>query len=159
MLRIIKRIIHIWMILSVIVVSVVFVHLFIGIRPYVVLSGSMEPEISTGSLCFVNARSPYRKIKKGDVIAYEKGDMLVVHRSVKVTESGIETKGDANQISDGITTTAANYKGKMIYSIPFFGYILHFFLSLAGKSIVVMCISVYLLYQLLFEKKGDEVKA
>lgn len=153
-----KRIIHILIILSAVAVSVLFIQLFIGIRPYVVLSGSMKPVISTGSLCFVNTRSSYKKIKMGDIIAYEKGGMLVIHRSVRVTKSGIETKGDANRISDGITTTAANYKGKMIYSIPFLGYVLHFFLSLVGKSIAVMCISLYLLYQILFEKKGDKVK-
>ncbi len=158
MIRIMKGVMHILIILGALVILVLFIQLFIGIRPYVVLSGSMEPGISTGSVCFVNTRSAYKDIKKRDVIAYEKGGMLVIHRSVRVTKSGIETKGDANRISDGITTTAANYKGKMIYSIPFLGYVLHFFLSLVGKSIAVMCISLYLLYQILFEKKGDKVK-
>lgn len=157
MVRILKAMIHVFMILSTVVVSVLFVQLFMGIRPYIVLSGSMEPEISTGSLCFINTRSPYKDIKMGDVIAYEKGGMLVIHRSVKVTKSGIETKGDANRISDGITTTAANYKGKVFYSIPVLGYIFRFLLSVTGKSIAVMCICLYLLYQILFKKEGDRV--
>ena len=76
-----------------------------GIDAYVVRSGSMEPAIQTGSLCFVNTHTPYDDIKAGDVIAFRiaTGD-LVTHRAITVTDQGIETKGDNNDTSDGIST-------------------------------------------------------
>ena len=80
--------------------------LLAGIRPYVVLSGSMEPVIRTGSLCFVYRRADYEDICTGDIIAFHvQGGNLVTHRVIAVTEEGLETKGDANELSDGITTT------------------------------------------------------
>lgn len=90
-----------------------------GIDAYVVRSGSMEPAIKTGSLCFVNTHSPYDDIKAGDVIAFRiaTGD-LVTHRAITVTDQGIETKGDNNDTSDGISTDRTNYIGKTIFSIP-----------------------------------------
>ena len=44
---------------------------FLGIVPYVVLSGSMEPTIKTGSLCFVNKNISIDKIKEKDIIVYD----------------------------------------------------------------------------------------
>ena len=52
-----------------------------GIRPYVVYSGSMEPEIPTGAVVFTKEGefSP----KKGDIITFHNGDTVVTHRVVK----------------------------------------------------------------------------
>ena len=97
----------------------------LGVRPYVVLSGSMEPQIHTGSICIINTRASYEDVEAGDVIAYETvSGMMVTHRAVRVTKTGIETKGDANDVSDGITTTKDNFKGKTIFTIPCVGYLI-----------------------------------
>lgn len=52
-----------------------------GIQPYVVYSGSMEPEIPTGAVVFTKEGefSP----KKGDIITFHNGDTVVTHRVVK----------------------------------------------------------------------------
>lgn len=100
---------------------------FCGVRPYITMSGSMEPDIRTGSICFVNTKTAYSEITEGDVIAYQTSNGgLVTHRVIAVSEEGMETKGDANEVSDGITTTAANFHGKTLFSIPFVGYVLKF---------------------------------
>ncbi len=96
-----------------------------GIRSYIVMSGSMEPKLQTGSVCFVDTRFPYEEIQRGDVIAFRHGSGMVTHRVVAVTEEGLETKGDANDLSDGITTTDDNFHGKTVLSIPYVGYALH----------------------------------
>lgn len=93
-----------------------------GVRPYITMSGSMEPEIMTGSICFVNTKADYDDIDVGDVIAYEKSSGLVTHRVIAISESGFETKGDANDVSDGISTQRSNFKGKTLFSIPYLGY-------------------------------------
>ena len=44
----------------IIVFGILFVVLFLfGIQPYVVESGSMEPTIHTGSLCFIDKKANY----------------------------------------------------------------------------------------------------
>ena len=87
--------------------------MLLGFRPYIVLSGSMEPALHVGSICMVNTKAEY-----------EAGNgALVTHRVITITAQGMETKGDANEVSDGITTTKENFHGKTIGSIPGIGYI------------------------------------
>ena len=96
-----------------------------GIRWYIVMSGSMEPDIRTGSVCFVDTRAVYEEIREGDVIAFYRGSGLVTHRVIAVTEAGLETKGDANPRSDGITVAPDNFHGKTVGSLPYAGYVLY----------------------------------
>ncbi len=97
---------------------------FIGpFRLVAVVSGSMEPTIPTGSLCLVNIRRPYAQIEEGDVIVYvRKSDGLrIIHRVVAVSDAGLVTRGDANSIDDGLSTTAENYYGTSLFHIPVLG--------------------------------------
>lgn len=96
-----------------------------GIIPYVVMSGSMEPEIPVGSLCFVNTNVRYESIVKGDIIAFTSdGDFYITHRVAEVTADGFVTKGDGNNQADLWTVREKNYKGKTVVWIPYMGYIL-----------------------------------
>lgn len=117
---------------------ILFIVLFlVGVKPYVVLSGSMEPSIKTGSICFVDERASYEKVHTGDMIAFQlKTGNMVTHRVISVTEMGLETKGDANDFSDGITTTKTNFKGKTIFSVPYLGYFSTYLRTMQGKAIL-----------------------
>ena len=53
---------------------------FFGYKPFIVLSGSMEPSIMTGDMVFVKETDP-DSLKVGDVIAYKSGSAVVTHRS------------------------------------------------------------------------------
>ena len=69
-IKVIKAFINALMTL-IIILGIIFVVLFIiGIRPFVVLSGSMEPTIHKGSISFINVNYQYGKIKNNDIIAY-----------------------------------------------------------------------------------------
>ena len=52
---------------------------FLGYKPFIVLSGSMEPSIMTGDMVFVKETDP-DSLKVGDVIAYKSGSAVVTHR-------------------------------------------------------------------------------
>ena len=96
-----------------------------GIKPFITMSGSMEPEIHTGSVCFVDTKAEYDEILTGDVIAYRAGNGgLVTHRVLSISDEGMETKGDANEVTDGISTTPVNFYGKTLFSIPYVGYVI-----------------------------------
>lgn len=111
---------------------------FTGIQPYVVMSGSMEPEIHTGSLCFVNTMKKYEQVKEGEIVAfYNTAGTAVTHRAIKITEEGMETKGDNNQISDGITVTKGNYIGETVFYISKIGYLLYFMQRKTWRILVV----------------------
>lgn len=97
-----------------------------GIRPMIVMSGSMEPEIQTGSLCFVNHKTPMEKVEEGDIITYSLLDAKITHRVVEKKEQGMLTKGDANPAMDLGIVTKETYYGKVIGHIPKLGYVLFF---------------------------------
>lgn len=127
-MKILNRIITFVTTVFVIIACIVFAATAIckigNIEPRIVLSGSMEPKIHTGSICFINKKVPYDKIKTGDIIAFKAGkNTMVTHRVISVTNAGFETKGDANKVSDGISTNKTNYRGKTILSIPYAGLV------------------------------------
>ena len=79
------------------VLFIVFAALLVGVRllgiePYVVLSGSMEPEIYTGSLIYVDPITPEQAcdLKVGDTVTY-----IVDKKGTKVTHKIYEVVGPA----------------------------------------------------------------
>ena len=104
--RVFRRLISLVLDLILVVGLAAIVGTLLGVRPYVVESGSMEPAIRTGSVCLIESWMDYDKVQPGDVVCYESTTgKRVIHRAVEVTYAGIETKGDANENSDGVTTT------------------------------------------------------
>lgn len=63
----------------------------------VVLSGSMEPTIMLDDVIVVKAQDSYGE---GDVVVYQSGSMLVVHRIIEVGPDTVVTQGDANNTPD-----------------------------------------------------------
>ena len=141
----------------IIITGIIFVLLyFIGIEPFVVKSGSMEPEIKTGSISFVNKHIKYEQIKEQDVIAFKiETGAKVTHRVVEKTEEGLKTKGDANKDIDGTITTKENYIGKNVFSIPKLGYLVNAIQTTRGKIILGTIIIVMLLAGILI---GEPIK-
>ena len=160
-IKVIKSLINGLMTL-IIIVGVAFIALYLaGIEPFVVESGSMEPTIHKGSLCFINKHADYHKIENNDIIAFtiSTGDK-VTHRVINVTNEGIETKGDSNSKSDGISTTKKNFIGKNVFSIPKAGYVVKLIQTKNGK-IVLGTIIVILFLSAFFmgdNKKGKRFK-
>lgn len=87
---------------------------------YVVLSGSMEPEIPTGSVVVVDGRK--KEWNPGDVITYRRGNMVVTHRIVEKSEEGYCTKGDANTEEDAGIVLEKQVIGNVIVALPWLGF-------------------------------------
>ena len=62
-----------------------------------VLSGSMEPTFSTGDLILVKESKDFRV---DDIVVYQTGSVLVVHRIVELRDGTVITRGDANNVED-----------------------------------------------------------
>ena|SRR3989344_5998271 len=110
-----------------------------GVRSFVVLTGSMQPKISIGSLIFTQ-RSPNYTF--ADVIAYKQGNVTVTHRVVgteqKNAEKVFKTKGDANNLADKSTVNQSSIYGKETLSIPYLGNVIFFMRSPAGFIISII---------------------
>ena len=149
-MKIIKSILNIIMTIIIIVGSVFVILSCIGIQPYVVESGSMQPDIPTGSLCFINKKAKYENMKVGDIIAFKiNSNAFATHRIVSITNEGFETKGDANNVIDNIITTKDNYIGQNIFSIPYVGLWVLVIQTTRGKIILGTIIIVLFLAAIL----------
>lgn len=113
-------------ILAAFIVIFVAASFMYGIRIYYVTSGSMEPQIKTGSACIVDTRVSDAEIAPGTVIAFETGGLKICHRVIKLTDEGYITKGDANNCADPGIVTKDQVTGKVIGSIPYLGYGIYF---------------------------------
>jgi len=92
-----------------------------GYGAAVVLSGSMEPEFSKGDLIFVKETLEYAE---NDIVVFQDGNTLVVHRIIEIDEDTITTKGDANNAADEPITKEV-IKGEVIGCIPCVGEVVN----------------------------------
>lgn len=110
----------------------------------IVMSGSMEPTLRTGGLVFTDTQKTTPKV--GDIIAYWLGDSKVVHRVIRKTNQGYATKGDANNMEDPVPVSTEQIIGKVIFTLPFLGYLAVF----ARQKTILAILVLMLLQELIF---------
>lgn len=127
--------------------------MLLGIGGAVVQSGSMEPVYSKGDFLLVKSQSDYRV---GDVVVYQSGSILIVHRLISINGSIAITKGDANDIPD-MPFDISCIKGRVVFYIPAVGYIIDFFKTLPG--ILLLLGTAILLVELSFRSERRAEKS
>lgn len=124
-----------------------------GVTTAVVISGSMEPNISVNNMVVVAKQKDYAE---KDVITYvSQGGSLVTHRIVEVTEDGFVTKGDFNNdVDTEAPISKENVVGKVIFVIPGIGAVQEFLFTPLG----MLCITLFgfLLIRLSFRDPGSK---
>mgnify|MGYP003275219625 FL=1 len=115
---------------------------FMGYKPFIVLSGSMEPSIMTGDMVFVR-ETDENNLQVGDVIAYRSGGAVITHRIVEVTTEGGEkryiTQGDANDSPDQNSVKPAEVEGIYRRRIAGAGNLAMFMQTTTGMILFVVC--------------------
>ena len=90
----------------------------LGIRSYIVLTGSMSPVFEAGSYIIVKEKS-VEDIKVGDILTYEAGEAVLTHRVVEVIKEGSDysfiTQGDANNTPDKNPVTHDEILGTAVF--------------------------------------------
>jgi signal peptidase len=108
---------------------------------FIVTSGSMEPEIQTGSLLFTTPSS-VENIRVGDTITFGEKDSLTTHKVIEKNISGnqttFKTQGIANNSPDPGTVTENQIIGKKLFSIPYLGYITTWAGTTTGLTILII---------------------
>ena len=125
----------------------------VGLTPYTVLSGSMEPEYPVGSLLYIQEVDP-QTLQVNDPVTYRMPDGAVVtHRIIEVLEDMPEgrcfrTKGDANDTADGILEPY-RVVGKPVFMIPLLGYVSWFVQHPPGSYVAIAgCALLFILSML-----------
>ena len=90
-----------------------------GYGTAVVLSGSMEPNLNIDDLIFVKEQDSY---EVNDIVVFQDGQSLTVHRLLSIDDKTAITKGDANNVADD-PITPDRIIGKVIGRIPYVGMI------------------------------------
>ena len=88
-----------------------------GYKPFIIATGSMEPEYSTHAIVIIK-QDPYEEVQLGDVVAFKPeqlGGSGAMHRVIEQTPQGLITKGDNNDFADDGTVTLENYVGRAIW--------------------------------------------
>lgn len=122
-----------------------------GYGAAVVLSGSMEPELSKGDLIIVKEVST---LEMDQVVAFQDGQSLVVHRIVEIGDETIITKGDANNVEDE-PIEKSRVKGEVVFAIPYMGSIIEFIKTPLGTIAIIALAILLLEIPRLREKKKD----
>lgn len=114
-----------------------------------VLSGSMEPTFSKGTLLLVKDT---QDVETGDIVVYQSQSELIVHRVVSITGSEVITQGDANNVADP-TFDKSQIKGKVIAWIPFLGSVAAILKTPA--AVIVILVLAFVLVEGSFRVQRD----
>ena len=113
-----------------------------GYHTYTIDGGSMEPTLSVGDAAVTKPSSP-RSLEIGDVIVRRdtQGGRPVLHRIIEVVsvngQLAFITQGDQNKAPDLQPVILAGPGDKVIYSVPYAGYLLNFAKSWPGRLVLV----------------------
>jgi signal peptidase len=142
----------------------------IGLKPFVVLSGSMRPTYEVGSLIYVKSVD-YKTLQAGDDITYlVSEDTVVTHRIIEVLVDEEDpdtiryfTQGIANDVPDGVSVHYKNIIGKPVFSIPYLGYVSNYiqnppgmYVAIAAGAILIMLVFLPDLFE--DDKKDKKAK-
>jgi len=91
-----------------------------------VASGSMSPKVNKGDVVIIEKiDGKYEKLKKGQIIAFQYGGVIVVHRLINIIEDEGQyyfyTKGDANVNPDNYAVREDMVVGTVNKKIPYIG--------------------------------------
>ena len=120
-----------------------------GYGAAVVLSGSMEPTYSAGDLLIVKKADHYQT---GDIVVYQNGRSLVVHRIIDMNGETVTTQGDANNAPDE-PFAVSQIKGISVGSIPFVGTWFRILKTPVGLMAAFLC-TIFLI-EVSFRKQSD----
>lgn len=117
-----------------------------GYEIYGILSQSMEPEIATGSVVYVQNVDP-EDIEVGDIITFKmdaKSEVVATHRVVEILadERAFVTKGDNNDTEDSSPVSYERLLGIVVFSLPYLGELSTMIYSVNGIAGIVIAFAI-----------------
>jgi len=141
------------LILVAVLVAITLLPIKNNYKIYTVMSGSMKPAISVGSIVVVKQVNNYHV---GDIITYKNSQQIssndtTTHR-IKAEETSGEyrnfvTKGDANNVEDADKIFEYQVIGKVYFSVPIVGYIFAYIKTLPGLMLLIFIPAIIIIYE------------
>lgn len=148
-MKIIKCSMHIVELCMIGIGVTLLIFMLIGMKPYIVLSGSMEPSVPTGAIVLADTKEKNYAI--GDIVSYKIENQIVTHRIVEICDDVCKTKGDANEMKDPISLNVSQIIGKVNIVIPKLGYIISCLKSKRNVLVILTVLFVSNLFDILSE--------
>ena len=123
-------------------VATATVPVLFGYHTYTIDGGSMEPSLHKGSVAVTSPTSP-RALRIGDIIAWRASpeNSPVLHRIVDIKnvdgQLSFVTQGDENGTPDPTPVTLAGPGDRVVYGVPYAGYVLDFAKSTTGRLLLI----------------------
>ena len=150
--------------IEIILVALFFFPNLLGMKTYIVTSGSMEPLYPTGSLLYVK-QVDANEINKGDAITFymEGSTIVATHQVYEIDEDnnefktqGINNKDeDGNIIHDATPVKYSSLIGKPVVCIKNLGYINRLITTPPGIYIIFVFTIFIILINLIIEKNQN----
>lgn len=115
----------------------------------VVLSGSMESRLSVDDLVIIKATDNY---KVNDIVLFQDGNSLVIHRIIEIDGDTVTTKGDANNTADE-PINKSQIKGVLVYDIAGLGAVVNILKQ--PVSVFIILAAAFLLTEFSYRKEKD----
>lgn len=115
----------------------------------VVLSGSMESRLSADDLVIIKATDSYNV---NDIVLFQDGNSLVIHRIIEIDGDTVTTKGDANNVADE-PINKSQIKGVWVYDIAGFGAVVNILKQ--PVFVILILAAAFLLTELSYRKEKD----
>lgn len=122
-----------------------------GFGVAVVLSGSMEPELSVDDVIIVRPAESYAI---GDNVVYQDGSTLVVHKIIAIDGETVTTQGTANNTPDD-PIHQRYIKGRVVGVIPALGGLIQAIRS-PIVSLIVLGAAILLLFRASKAEKQEQ---
>ena len=121
-----------------------------GYGAAVTLTGSMEPTIMPDDLIIVAEQEAY---ELDDIVVYQSGSILVVHRIISIDGQSVTTQGDANPVADEPMDVSL-IKGKVIAIVPVLGNVARVLKTPAAT--IVLLAGAVLRLEMAFRKENQK---
>ncbi len=158
MKKIIKTLSYLLLGIIILFILLIFINSFFFNNKYkasLVLSGSMEPDISVNDLVILKSTD---KFNVNDIVSYkDESGKVVMHRIIKIDGNKVITKGDANNVSDK-EIDKSQITGIYVCNIKYLGKIIKLIKTPIGLLLVLLLIVVIIFIPTgkdkVFNKKG-----
>lgn len=135
------------------------ISVFTKYQSLAVISGSMEPTLPYGSLIIIKPQTTYNV---EDIVTFHStgtGEVKrFTHRIVSIEGDLVATKGDANTSIDPEPTSLSRAEGKVVFTIPYIGYLVMAFEKSWVKIIAVLLVLLWLALELEMAKRRIKQK-
>lgn len=145
------------LVVNIVIIAESFIHPnevpgFMGWKPFITLSGSMEPTIEVGDLV-ITKEVDTSTLKKNDIIAFKDGEIVVTHRILDIVEENGEkkfvTKGDNNNAEDRELVSLDKVEGLYQRNIHRLGNLAIFMQTPIGILVALSIpIALYIVFQI-----------